>query len=347
MTAPSTSQSVSSAQKPPLTFEFTKRKRWADLLITELVDVIIFILSPSCKVLYCGTAVTELLGYRDADLVECDLTDFINIDDQASFRRSFEASLSTNVEMLSYVRLKCESSSMSYSNSSPQKEVLFEIKGYPHFLEDEPEMPKCFFAFAKPYPSKNNAMLSTFLELKMENERLQQRVMDLRSRVPMQPPPPQSASQSHPGSMYATSSMQSLRPSGSSSSQRMMDSGSYYTTSSLAPGMYDDGGAGSSMSTFDGMYGGGAGAGGFYAANTEEEAEEGSKKKKLKKAHAVEQYVCVTCGRTDSPEWRKGPLGPKTLCNACGLRWAKQMRKTDDPAEGGAAAAAENPSSAT
>ena len=39
------------------------------------------------------------------------------------------------------------------------------------------------------------------------------------------------------------------------------------------------------------------------------------------------QHVCVTCGRTDSPEWRKGPKGPKTLCNACGLRWAKQVRK--------------------
>lgn len=26
-------------------------------------------------------------------------------------------------------------------------------------------------------------------------------------------------------------------------------------------------------------------------------------------------HVCVTCGRTDSPEWRKGPMGPKTLCN--------------------------------
>lgn len=39
------------------------------------------------------------------------------------------------------------------------------------------------------------------------------------------------------------------------------------------------------------------------------------------------QYVCVTCGRTDSPEWRKGPLGAKTLCNACGLRWAKRNQK--------------------
>lgn len=26
---------------------------------------------------------------------------------------------------------------------------------------------------------------------------------------------------------------------------------------------------------------------------------------KLKKTHVSEQYVCITCGRTDSPEWRK------------------------------------------
>ena len=35
----------------------------------------------------------------------------------------------------------------------------------------------------------------------------------------------------------------------------------------------------------------------------------------------------------------QGPLGPKTLCNACGLRWAKQMRRTDESAEARAEAA--------
>jgi hypothetical protein len=29
-------------------------------------------------------------------------------------------------------------------------------------------------------------------------------------------------------------------------------------------------------------------------------------------------YQCADCGTSDSPEWRKGPDGPKTLCNACG-----------------------------
>lgn len=35
--------------------------------------------------------------------------------------------------------------------------------------------------------------------------------------------------------------------------------------------------------------------------------------------------MCAKCQRKDSPEWRKGPNGPKELCNACGLRYAKSL----------------------
>jgi hypothetical protein len=31
-------------------------------------------------------------------------------------------------------------------------------------------------------------------------------------------------------------------------------------------------------------------------------------------------YICTRCGTLRSPEWRKGPHGPKTLCNACGCK---------------------------
>lgn len=37
-----------------------------------------------------------------------------------------------------------------------------------------------------------------------------------------------------------------------------------------------------------------------------------------KRAKHVEDYVCAWCSAVNSPEWRKGPAGPKTLCNACG-----------------------------
>ena len=60
-----------------LTFEFTKRKRWADLLIAEFADGINFILSLSSTVLYCSPAVTELLGWKDVDLIDCDFVDLI------------------------------------------------------------------------------------------------------------------------------------------------------------------------------------------------------------------------------------------------------------------------------
>ncbi|KAH6952502.1 hypothetical protein BKA56DRAFT_504827 [Ilyonectria sp. MPI-CAGE-AT-0026] len=36
---------------------------------------------------------------------------------------------------------------------------------------------------------------------------------------------------------------------------------------------------------------------------------------------------CHSCDRIDRPEWRRGPDGAKTLCNACGLQYAKLERK--------------------
>ncbi|KAI9110916.1 hypothetical protein K1719_018036 [Acacia pycnantha] len=30
---------------------------------------------------------------------------------------------------------------------------------------------------------------------------------------------------------------------------------------------------------------------------------------------------CTHCAADDTPQWRSGPLGPKTLCNACGVRY--------------------------
>ncbi|KAK2980434.1 hypothetical protein RJ640_022291 [Escallonia rubra] len=30
---------------------------------------------------------------------------------------------------------------------------------------------------------------------------------------------------------------------------------------------------------------------------------------------------CAHCAITKTPQWREGPMGPKTLCNACGVRY--------------------------
>ncbi|KAN0064419.1 hypothetical protein ACQY0O_002617 [Thecaphora frezii] len=46
--------------------------------------------------------------------------------------------------------------------------------------------------------------------------------------------------------------------------------------------------------------------------------------KKRSRAHA--SGSCASCNTVDTPEWRRGPDGARTLCNACGLHYAKLVR---------------------
>ncbi|CAH9104165.1 unnamed protein product [Cuscuta europaea] len=39
-----------------------------------------------------------------------------------------------------------------------------------------------------------------------------------------------------------------------------------------------------------------------------------------------ETKTCADCGTTKTPLWRGGPAGPKSLCNACGIRSRKRRR---------------------
>ncbi|KAG8079196.1 hypothetical protein GUJ93_ZPchr0007g4982 [Zizania palustris] len=36
--------------------------------------------------------------------------------------------------------------------------------------------------------------------------------------------------------------------------------------------------------------------------------------------------ACADCHTTETPLWRGGPGGPKSLCNACGIRYRKRRR---------------------
>ncbi|TFY73211.1 hypothetical protein EWM64_g10800 [Hericium alpestre] len=76
-TSPSIAALAQVPRQPPI-FEFMKRKRWADLLVTELSEAILLVLSPACRVLFCGRAVQELLGWKDEELVDGELLELMN-----------------------------------------------------------------------------------------------------------------------------------------------------------------------------------------------------------------------------------------------------------------------------
>ncbi|KAI3520524.1 hypothetical protein L1887_09973 [Cichorium endivia] len=41
----------------------------------------------------------------------------------------------------------------------------------------------------------------------------------------------------------------------------------------------------------------------------------------IKRSNVTGIKKCAHCEITKTPQWREGPMGPKTLCNACGVRY--------------------------
>jgi len=76
--------------------------------------------------------------------------------------------------------------------------------------------------------------------------------------------------------------------------------------SSIAPMNQDSGGAN----------------GGSSPSQQSDQAAEVRKTKKLFSCRA-----CADCGTQFTSQWRVGPYGPSTLCNACGIRYARKLKK--------------------
>lgn len=59
-------------------FEFTKRKRWADVLVSELVNVAILVLSPSGSIIHVDAAVHGVTGYSEDQLLGKNFSDILH-----------------------------------------------------------------------------------------------------------------------------------------------------------------------------------------------------------------------------------------------------------------------------
>ncbi|PWN47555.1 hypothetical protein IE53DRAFT_244307 [Violaceomyces palustris] len=65
--------------------------------------------------------------------------------------------------------------------------------------------------------------------------------------------------------------------------------------------------------------------------------------KRVRKRKNEHHQECLGCQAKETPEWRKGPMGPRTLCNACGLLYAKLTRRKQQEAEAAAKASGKSP----
>ncbi|KAH8697733.1 GATA transcription factor LreB [Talaromyces proteolyticus] len=352
-TQPSNAASQKSASSAVT--DFTRRRNWTQRILAEMKDMLV-VLSADGRVLYTSPATMSITDVDPRHLGGQFLSDFIHDDDRTSFIREFNESIATGHRLRYHFRFK-----------RPDGEyTILEASGHPHMANEKTTLGTgkegiaCngFFLICRPYPTESTALLDSFLEHKVENIRLTRRIADLKKEeeeelrlqqqwirrsdnsVTISPEDENDGFQNLPTTMSEQGKMlPPSRPSVSTSGQEgyglvssldgNIDTVSRSDASSVVDGIemltglrYAEGERSRGLST--GARDGGLVQGPIGHNQLSTSSEENDKKKKIK---TIEEYVCTDCGTLASPEWRKGPSGPKTLCNACGLRWAKKERK--------------------
>lgn len=343
--------------------DFTKRRNWSQRVLEELKDFL-HILTPDGRILYVSPSSKHLTGYDQEELVEKFIFDFIHVDDSGIFVREFNESIASGNPLRFFYRFR----------KADNTYTIFESHGHPHLTSDAasfgPNNVSSFcrgvFMMARPYPTKNASLLDSFLEHKIENERLTKRISDLRreeqeeveaqqrhwlkkkeghgsvtpsdtqrteSATPnsasmtstqsngydgMPPPAKPSVSNTALTQQNLDEANASSKPDSINDKMARYEGATHIETIEMLTGLrYRDGERSQGISTGDAspaLIRGDVG----IAMPVDKENRAGDKKKKLKVA---DEYVCTDCGTLDSPEWRKGPKGPKTLCNACGCEY--------------------------
>lgn len=157
--------------------EFTKRRNWSQRVVEELKDFL-HILTPDGRIIYISPIAKQLTGYSQDELVGKFIVDFIHPDDSGIYVREFNESIASGNTLRFFYRFRKQNGEFT----------IFESHGHPHLTSDAPQFGpsssagfcRGFFMMARPYPTKNTALLDSFLDHKIENERLTKRIADLK-----------------------------------------------------------------------------------------------------------------------------------------------------------------------
>lgn len=252
---------------PPNFTHFTRRRDWSISLLKRIPDLLL-VLARDGKLLHLSPACKSITGYEDHQLLGRLFTDFVHPDDMNLTLNELAQSLTTRRRIRFFHRFR----------KSDNEFVIFESHGHAHFTAEDGHDRgstrfNCFFLTARPHPNKTTTLFDSFLEQKLENERLTRQLAQLKNEKPdfqhdtaQMFPHVDQTPQSEKGGTYRRGDLGILYP---------VDQAGQLVTS-----------------------------------------------KKKKKAYTnVNPHVCVDCGTNSSPEWRRGPRGAKTLCNACGRKF--------------------------
>ena len=157
--------------------DFTKRRNWPAKVVEELKDFL-HILDANGRIKYASSSILSISNYTADEIQDVFLKDLIHPDDQGVFVSELNESIASGNPMRMFYRFKVQDGSYK----------IFETVGHAHIAgarfapNPNNQSPFCqaVFMMSRPYPTKNAGLLDSFLEHKMENERLRRRIAELR-----------------------------------------------------------------------------------------------------------------------------------------------------------------------
>ena len=215
-----TTSSGSAVKASSTTAEFTKRKNWSQHIIDEIQDLM-HVLSPSGNIMFTTPSIQELTGWQPDQVVGRPLREFVHPDDWPAFEKDFDKAIREATDLVVYYRFRTvqdryiifevtghpyyvdqdgnpapatlgiDTSSGAPSPNGPNHAAaaaaaVAAASGGKRGSSDGSQTERrcnCFFAIGRQYPSKNTAMLDSFLELKIENERLRQELQAMYKEI--------------------------------------------------------------------------------------------------------------------------------------------------------------------
>ncbi|KAF4213081.1 hypothetical protein CNMCM5878_000351 [Aspergillus fumigatiaffinis] len=326
--------------EPQPSLDATTEQVWVPRALTEMTDMLL-LLRPDGTVLYASPSSKWVTGYESKQIERDSLSRFIHDDDKSVFTGQLDECIATARP------LRCHFRFYKPNNTF----CVIEAHGHPH-VKDENNTCNGVFLVCRPYPTRSSALLDSFLEHKIENIRLNQRISQLRTEEEEDLNAGRQAYlKQNSGSSALRQNLPPFTSYDATGSGEENESSDTVNTDDGEPGSllestmrqaqdmahidgiemmtglrYREGERSHGLST-------GMRQGCLVHCNTDiatidqqaRSAQEIDRRKRLKG-----EYLCTDCGTSDSPEWRKGPDGPKTLCNACGLRWAKKEKKRQE-----------------
>ncbi|KAK7528355.1 uncharacterized protein IWZ02DRAFT_359470, partial [Phyllosticta citriasiana] len=321
---------------------------WLAAIRSTIRDMQI-ILSSGGTITYLSTSCKGLLGYDPERLIRQKITDYIHEDDLPTFASELFESQTTGKTFRFHCRVRRAQTASDDGTPSPgvvaamPDYAIFEIQG--HFEATEPSAENAvnaifqsdggtggfFSVMARPYPLSQSAEIDRFLALKLEELVLNSHITQLRAEeVILEEATALSPSHLSPDVQFMENPP-FLVPGMNALINPQSQQGASRSPLDHAPDSKFSGPE--HHSTLESPFispplntaqpGGGNGLPpGAAAAGTKGGAAAAAVSRGPKNATGASAqgkgYVCVECGTTQAPEWRRGPMGPKTLCNACG-----------------------------